>query len=149
MTKDLNVADRLGWLTALNKKSTATFFAKLLQVKVKPADLDMPESVWGFLEALHEAKQFKLLPEIFELVNDESKSQNLGQVIRVVSTNPLSGEQIKSLEAKLGSRVLIENIVKPGLVGGIQIKVGQQLIDKSYKTNLIQLQETLNQMENI
>ena len=58
----------------------------------------------------------------------------------VTSAAPLSGEQVKSLaetlKARIGKTVTLNQFVDPSLIGGLQVKVGSQMIDSSLKTKL-------------
>ena len=58
----------------------------------------------------------------------------------VTSAAPLTGEQVNSLSetlrAKIGKTVTLNQFVDPSLIGGLQVKVGSQMIDSSLKTKL-------------
>jgi len=58
----------------------------------------------------------------------------------VTSAAPLSADQVKalaeSLKGKLGKSVTLNQFVDPSLIGGLQVKVGSQMIDSSLKTKL-------------
>ena len=58
----------------------------------------------------------------------------------VTSAAPLSAAQAKSLgetlKAKIGKSVTLNQFVDPSLIGGLQVKVGSQMIDSSLKTKL-------------
>jgi F-type H+-transporting ATPase subunit delta len=58
----------------------------------------------------------------------------------VTSAAPLNGDQVKALaatlKAKIGKTVTLNQFVDPSLIGGLQVKVGSQLIDSSLKTKL-------------
>lgn len=58
----------------------------------------------------------------------------------VTSAAPLSAEQVTSLaqtlKAKIGKTVTLNQFVDPSLIGGLQVKVGSQMIDSSLKTKL-------------
>jgi F-type H+-transporting ATPase subunit delta len=58
----------------------------------------------------------------------------------VTSAAPLSEAQAKALSdtlaAKVGKAVTLNQHVDPSLIGGLQVKVGSQLIDSSLKTKL-------------
>jgi F-type H+-transporting ATPase subunit delta len=58
----------------------------------------------------------------------------------VTSAAPLSAEQAnalsETLKAKLGKSVTLNQFVDPSLIGGLQVKVGSQMIDSSLKTKL-------------
>ncbi|MBD8066646.1 F0F1 ATP synthase subunit delta [Devosia sp. PTR5] len=58
----------------------------------------------------------------------------------VTSAAPLSEAQAsalaETLKAKLGKTVTLNQFVDPSLIGGLQVKVGSQMIDSSLKTKL-------------
>ncbi|WEK04328.1 MAG: F0F1 ATP synthase subunit delta [Candidatus Devosia phytovorans] len=58
----------------------------------------------------------------------------------VTSAAPLNDAQAKALgetlKAKLGKSVTLNQFVDPSLIGGLQVKVGSQMIDSSLKTKL-------------
>ena len=58
----------------------------------------------------------------------------------VTSAAPLTKDQLKSLaetlKAKIGKTVTLTEHVDPSLIGGLQVKVGSQMIDSSLKTKL-------------
>lgn len=58
----------------------------------------------------------------------------------VTSAAPLSADQVKALsetlKGKLGKSVTLNQFVDPSLIGGLQVKVGSQMIDSSLKTKL-------------
>jgi len=58
----------------------------------------------------------------------------------VTSAAPLTGEQVsalaETLKARIGKTVTLNQFVDPSLIGGLQVKVGSQMIDSSLKTKL-------------
>jgi F-type H+-transporting ATPase subunit delta len=58
----------------------------------------------------------------------------------VTSAAPLSNEQAnalsETLRARIGKTVSLNQFVDPSLIGGLQVKVGSQMIDSSLKTKL-------------
>lgn len=58
----------------------------------------------------------------------------------VTSAAPLTGEQVhalsETLRARIGKTVALNQFVDPSLIGGLQVKVGSQMIDSSLKTKL-------------
>ena len=58
----------------------------------------------------------------------------------VTSAAPLTSAQLKSLadtlKTKIGKTVTLTEHVDPSLIGGLQVKVGSQMIDSSLKTKL-------------
>ena len=58
----------------------------------------------------------------------------------VTSAAPLTGEQAsalaETLRQRIGKTVTLNQYVDPSLIGGLQVKVGSQMIDSSLKTKL-------------
>ena len=58
----------------------------------------------------------------------------------VTSAGPLTGEQAsalsETLRQRIGKTVTLNQFVDPSLIGGLQVKVGSQMIDSSLKTKL-------------
>ncbi|HWV22394.1 MAG TPA: F0F1 ATP synthase subunit delta [Devosia sp.] len=58
----------------------------------------------------------------------------------VTSATPLTADQAaalsETLKTKLGKTVTLNQFVDPSLIGGLQVKVGSQMIDSSIKTKL-------------
>jgi F-type H+-transporting ATPase subunit delta len=58
----------------------------------------------------------------------------------VTSATPLTGAQVadlaETLKAKIGKTVTLNQFVDQSLIGGLQVKVGSQMIDSSLKTKL-------------
>lgn len=58
----------------------------------------------------------------------------------VTSAAPLNANQLaalgETLKAKIGKTVTLNQFVDPSLIGGLQVKVGSQMIDSSLKTKL-------------
>ncbi len=58
----------------------------------------------------------------------------------VTSAAPLTGEQAsglaETLRQRIGKTVTLNQFVDPSLIGGLQVKVGSQMIDSSLKTKL-------------
>lgn len=68
-------------------------------------------------------------------------AQARGEVTaEVTSAAPLNAEQVKALgetlKAKIGKTVTLNQFVDASLIGGLQVKVGSQMIDSSLKTKL-------------
>ncbi|MBS3850238.1 F0F1 ATP synthase subunit delta [Devosia sp. J2-20] len=71
----------------------------------------------------------------------ELAAQARGEVTAdVTSSAPLNADQVaalgETLKAKIGKTVTLNQFVDPSLIGGLQVKVGSQMIDSSLKTKL-------------
>lgn len=71
----------------------------------------------------------------------ELAAQARGEVTAdVTSAAPLNADQVaalsETLKAKIGKTVTLNQFVDSSLIGGLQVKVGSQMIDSSIKTKL-------------
>jgi F-type H+-transporting ATPase subunit delta len=68
----------------------------------------------------------------------------------VTSAAPLTAEQAaalgETLKAKLGKTVTLNQFVDPSLIGGLQVKVGSQMIDSSIKTKLAAMKVAMKEV---
>jgi F-type H+-transporting ATPase subunit delta len=68
----------------------------------------------------------------------------------VTSAAPLSAEQLKALadtlKQKLGKTVTLTEHVDASLIGGLQVKVGSQMIDSSLKTKLTAIKVAMKEV---
>lgn len=147
ITEGISFNDRLGWLMAISSRQARLKLSRVVQtvpVKELVSNLDMPEPIAKYLKALFESRADHLIAQIYELVNEGLLARGIGQGIQVLSAQRLSASQLGRFEGRFKSKVLIENIVKPGLLGGVQVRTSRQLIDKTFQSNLVQLQEALS-----
>ena len=65
----------------------------------------------------------------------------------IVSAHPLKDDQVQALKAQLGKRagreVAIDAQVDPGILGGIVVKLGSEMIDASIRTKLNRLAQAM------
>lgn len=120
-----------------NPKSTAQEVGKLIvDVLGDRADVE----VKNFIAALQENHRLTLLPEIarqFELL--KSREESVVEAT-VESAFPLNDQQAQelagTLKAKFGKDVRLSTSVDPDLIGGVRIKVGDDVIDASVRGKL-------------
>jgi len=102
----------------------------------------------SFIKLLQKKKRLDLLkniPTVFTDLFEEHKN-----IIRVTvnSTQKLSKPQLAKIEEKLRQRYdaesfIIENIIDRNLIAGIQIRIGDTIIDSNIKNKLHQLKKKL------
>jgi F-type H+-transporting ATPase subunit delta len=103
--------------------------------KAKTQDL-----VANFLNLVARNGRLFALPEMIASFK-EIAARKRGEVAAdVTSAVPLSQDQLNlladTLKKKLGKTVTLNSHVDPSLIGGLQVKVGSQMIDSSLKTKL-------------
>jgi F-type H+-transporting ATPase subunit delta len=103
------------------------------------------EIVKGFLSYLSSQGELDLLPEIIEELKKISKERR--NVAQVISALPLSDEEeeeiLKFLQTQFGSDLKLATLIDPQILGGLVIKVGDQVIDKSLAGKLKEIKERL------
>lgn len=79
---------------------------------------------------------------------DALYDQYLGiQKARVTTAVSLSEQQVETLEKNLsnatGKQVMVEQIIDPSLIAGIQIKMGDTVLDRSIQKSLVEMREKM------
>ena len=101
----------------------------------------------NFVTVLARNERLAVLPEI--VAHYESLRNGFEGVLdaRIASAFPLSSEQIAevvaTLEAKYGRKVKPVVTVDPDLIGGISIRIGDEVLDASVRGKLAQLADAL------
>ena len=101
----------------------------------------------NLVELLAENKRLALLPEIIELFEVMKAAQEGVLEAHVASAYELSPAQMASLvaklEAKFGRKVNASQSLDPELIGGVVIRVGDEVMDASVRGGLEGLAATL------
>ncbi|MCH4889336.1 F0F1 ATP synthase subunit delta [Acidaminobacter sp. JC074] len=105
------------------------------------------ETLINFFKILVDKKRSDVIREVYDdlsVLVDEEKGL---VVARVESVIPLEANEIEALEAKLsnvtGKTVTIDNVINPDIMGGLVVKVGDQVLDGSVKHKLDNLKHEL------
>ena len=124
-------------LTMIKNAATRDEAAKIL-IGVAGDLLD--DKAQNFVRVLGENDRFEVLPEICQefirLRDDYLKVK----AVEIVSARPLAKEDEKAIVAKLEQKY---QAIDPSIMGGVIIRVGDEVIDGSVKTNLGRLSSTL------
>lgn len=98
----------------------------------------------NFLGVLAGKRRLGALPAMLDQLEAMMALHRGEATAEVVSASPLSEEQLdrvrESVAAKVGRAVKLTAGVDPGLIGGLVVRVGSQMIDASLKTKLQQLE---------
>jgi F-type H+-transporting ATPase subunit delta len=104
--------------------------------------------VLRFLQVLNEKSRLGQLPAIVSAY-DSVCQKRFGRVeVDVFTADPLAPEAVASLRSRLaqtlGREVVLHPYVDPRIIGGIRIRVGDQLVDASIATALRRLRDHLH-----
>lgn len=102
-----------------------------------------------FLQVLNEKGRLGALPAVAASF-DEVVQEKFGMVeADVFTAQPASPEMVRSLTDRLaqamGKQVVVHTYTEPEMIGGVKIKIGDQLLDGSIATQLRRLKDKLSQ----
>ena len=103
--------------------------------------------VVNFLKVLNDKGRLYMLPGVVQAF-DSVAQQSFGRVeVEVTTATPMDEQERGALSAslakKLGKTPVLHCKVNPALIGGIQIQIGDELIDTSIATRLGQIREQM------
>lgn len=108
---------------------------------------DAPREVRNFLLALAREGALGRLPAIVQAFAGYSQAEARALTSEVTSAVPLSQDQQarirEDLRRRYGERLEIRFNVDPSLIGGLIIRVGDQVLDNSLRTRLSSIQRNM------
>ncbi|MGO4304731.1 F0F1 ATP synthase subunit delta [Cupriavidus sp. RAF12] len=100
-----------------------------------------------FVNLLAENNRLTVLPEIAEQFHALKNAREGSSDVEITSAFPLEGSQLNelvaALERKFGRKLYAKVAVDPSLIGGVSVKVGDEVLDTSVRARLAALQATL------
>ncbi len=118
------------------------------EAAVVKAVVDRTPLLRHFVLLLLRRKRLSLLPLIAEDVRDILEKQKGVVAARVATARPLSSEERTRLEKILGQlsgrAVALEAVEDPSLLGGVQVRLGDAVYERSLRADLARLKEVLD-----
>jgi F-type H+-transporting ATPase subunit delta len=149
--KSLDAVEQ-GLISISNASNESGDFSRFLRSPVISADAKagaidailakgkVDTTVANFVRVVARNGRLFALPAIIKAFRDLTAKARGETSADVTSAVPLTKTQLASLAAtlktKLGKTVTLNEHVDPSLIGGLQVKVGSQMIDSSLKTKL-------------
>ncbi|MFA6255176.1 MAG: ATP synthase F1 subunit delta [Patescibacteria group bacterium] len=125
------------------KKYAISLFEAVQDLDHKQAD----KVIKKFVLVLAKNQALSLAPKIIEEFENYSRQKQGIQKVEIKTARPLSKSDEKEitsqLKKRLGKEIQAEKIVDESLIGGMIIKIGDNLIDGSIKMQLINLKNNL------
>lgn len=135
-----------------DRRMRAYFLSSKVRRADKHAALDalgqrLPAQVTAFLRLLDRKGRLELLPDIADAA-EGLLDERLGRVPVTISTAvPLSPEALSRFAAQVakatGKTPLARNVVKPELVAGAVVRIGDWLADGSARRHLVRLKQQI------
>lgn len=108
--------------------------------------LNAPEVLKNFFGELVQASRVEVVPHLYPVVKELFNNQQGivdGEIYTVVPLADKDLQRIKdSYQQKLGKKLNLKQVVDPSILGGLKLKVKNQLVDLSLKTELDQIAQT-------
>jgi len=105
------------------------------------------EVVRHFLGVLAKNERIGLLPDVASALEDLRRAHEGREEAHIESPLPLSDEETSAIAARLGKQLGVtlvpEVTVKPELIGGVRVRVGDTLFDATVAGSLESLREHL------
>ena len=102
--------------------------------------LGLDDRTTSFLGVLAANRRLAQLPAIMRAFRQLAAHHRGETTAEVSSAHPLDAEQVdalkQSLRQRLGRDVAVDLSVDPSLLGGLQVRIGSQMIDSSIRTRL-------------
>lgn len=107
----------------------------------------LSELVMNFLLVVVRKRREAFFAEMYRAFLDLANEARGIVEVEVRSAIPLAEETVKTLETKLvtrlGKRVKFQTQVAPELIGGLVVRIGDELMDGSVKTRLVRMRDRL------
>ena len=101
----------------------------------------------NLVKLLIERDRAAMIPQIREIFDDELRAERGIAVAQVTTADPLSDAERdlvrEKLESLTGKHVQITQTVDPEIIGGIVIRIGDQVIDGSVRNKLERMRQRL------
>lgn len=131
--------------SVLLKKASSSQQASQMLVELLSDLLD--EKIKNFVFVLGENDRFEVLPEIYQEFKRLQDDYLKVKEVELITARPLDAKDekalAKKLEEKYQSTIRISKTIDPSILGGMIIKVGDEVIDASVKSSLSSLSSTL------
>lgn len=133
------------FLAFLEGQSTSELAAQKL-IELLGDDL-LDEKGKNFVHVVAENGRLAVLPEIYQdFVRLRDEFLHV-KAVELVSARPLSADDEKAISDKLSkkynAKIQLTRTIDPSIMGGVIIRIGDEVIDGSVKTNLSRLSSTL------
>lgn len=124
-------------------KRTANELAEIIASRLNDNNVqEIGRSLWFDLQ---KQKKISRLDEIIELVRRKVADKNNQIIVKILSAVELSSEEKNTLEnkltTKLGSKIHTRYFLDESLLGGVKIKINDEILDLSWRGKLEKLKE--------
>lgn len=127
----------------MKRFSTRQYALTLLELLEASTPPERPKLVRGFLQTLARRHQLRVLSRIVSRVETEYWKRHDIVRVQARSAHPLPGTFATTLGKTLKQRVVLDAVADSRLIGGVQIRMGERLVDASIPSFLHSLRQQL------
>ena len=114
---------------------------RLIEVSTVNGEVDTT-SLWQSILKLKE-KRFRHLLPLLKLLRTKVAQKVAWQTLEVTSSSPLSASALESLEKRFTQKyrksVKVKSFIDPSLIGGLKVRIGDDVYDASITAQLNQI----------
>ncbi len=129
-------------------KSPVIFSDKKIKVFHDLIKSKVSDVTYNFIEILIRKHREEYLPGILKAFIDLYRKLNnikVAEVTSAIQLNPSVKQRlISKLEAQTGASIILKEIVDPGVIGGLIVKIEGEVFDDSIKKKVLQLKQEFN-----
>ncbi|SCU73883.1 ATP synthase subunit delta [Cupriavidus necator] len=120
---------------------------KLAELFLSALKSPLNDEARRFVNLLVDNGRLTVMPEIAEQFHVLKNAREGSSDVEITSAFPLEGSQLNdlvaALERKFGRKLYAQVAVDPSLIGGVSVKVGDEVLDTSVRSRLAAMQATL------
>lgn len=120
---------------------------KLVQLFLSVLKSPVNDEARRFVTLLVENNRLTVLPQIAEQFHALKNAREGSADVEITSAFPMEGatltDLVAALERKFGRKLVPTVAVDPSLIGGVRVKVGDEVLDTSVRARLAAMQATL------
>lgn len=101
----------------------------------------------NFISVLFEKNRFGLIHDIavsFKTISDEAQGESVA-VVKTAAALDAASEQklLAALEKRTGTKVVLKKEVDPSILGGVEVRIGNRVIDGTVRGGISRMKEQL------
>ena len=132
----------------MKKISAKQYAISLYEVTESLSENQLSDVISSFVNVLVKNNDIKLVGKISEKFEKYFNLQKGIEKIEISTAKKLDESEKKNIlnkmESQLNKKVELEELVDPGLIGGLKVKYDDKLVDGSIKTRLSLLKSKIN-----
>jgi F-type H+-transporting ATPase subunit delta len=105
------------------------------------------ELLLNFISVLFEKNRFGLIHDIavsFKTISDEAQGESVAVVRTAQALDPANELKLLSvLEKRTGTKIVIQKHVDPSILGGVEVRIGNRVIDGTVRGGIARIKEKL------